>query len=1002
MTDTSSLESLRRLLQDRYVIERELGRGGMAAVYLARDVKHERAVAIKVLSDEVGAALGAERFLREIKLTAQLPHPHILPIYDSGNAGGRLFYVMPFVEGESVRERLKRARDGRLPVEEAVRIASEVADALDFAHRQGIVHRDVKPENILLEADHAVIADFGIARALTLASASTLTETGTSIGTPAYMSPEQIVADRELDGRSDIYSLGCVLYEMLGGALPFTGPGGVPEILPRLTSTPRGVRALRPDVPSEIEEAVTKALEPKPSERFASAAEFRRALVGASRPRRAIPLRKFAIPAAAVVVLGVVAAAWSMRTGSSHGSDDLIAVLPFKLGVADSSLTYMREGMGILLENRLNGDAGVRVASGRSVMSVWRSVAQRDEDNLRNDQAVAVGKRVGASDVLVGSIVGTPRRIEIQASLLSVETGVAKASVRASGPADSVEVLADTLAAELLSRTAGEEEQRLPVLKHVPLPALRAYLDGHAVYRKGRFADAVAQFQRALEIDSTFVLAAFGYVLAANYSTVGDESPERALRIAWNGRGTLSMRDRAYVVARAGASYPAVADLVTQVQGWHNAVKAAPDRAEAWYQLGEQQFLYADFLTEEDSRAQAAKSFEKALSLDSTFTPALERLVELRARSSDTAATRRLIPLLASRQSTDRTDYVRWRAAIALGDSAGVRALRARLPRFSRESITQLFQNAQLDGVGLGDAIQAVRIFSDRGGTADEQGDAAAARYLLALNRGQPHAAAPDLMRAAGTRNYVVPLLQSQAVRDAIWSSGDTAAAVEAVDQLSQTIRETVDPTPADDAPLYVALCAVEQWNLAHGDTRTATAAISRLKAITPLIVPLRVGGDVTPLVGEEPSCPAILEATLAAELRRTDAEHALERLDSLLARGLTDVGAQIGGLTSAKLHEARGDYRGALDMVRRRPLVAGALVSLASSLREEGHLAELVGDRGAAIRAYQHYLALRVDPEPALVPEVAGVQAALRRLQNPAVASGGGVRQLAARLRAR
>jgi len=319
-------------------------------------------------------------------------------------------------------------------------------------------------------------------------------------------------------------------------------------------------------------------------------------------------------------------------------------------------------------------------------------------------------------------------------------------------------------------------------------------------------------------------------VLAANYSTVGDESPERALRIAWNGRGTLSMRDRAYVVARAGASYPAVADLVTQVQGWHNAVKAAPDRAEAWYQLGEQQFLYADFLTEEDSRAQAAKSFEKALSLDSTFTPALERLVELRARSSDTAATRRLIPLLASRQPTDRTDYVRWRAAIALGDSAGVRALRARLPRFSRESITQLFQNAQLDGVGLGDAIQAVRIFSDRGGTADEQGDAAAARYLLALNRGQPHAAAPDLMRAAGTRNYVVPLLQSQAVRDAIWSSGDTAAAVEAVDQLSQTIRETVDPTPADDAPLYVALCAVEQWNLAHGDTRTATFLVRRAK----------------------------------------------------------------------------------------------------------------------------------------------------------------------------
>src|SRR5881409_2613205 len=236
MADLS--ERVRASLAGRYTIERELGRGGMAKVYLARDVKHDRPVALKVLRPELAAVLGAERFLREIRLTAQLQHPHILTLIDSGEAHGFLYYVMPYVEGESLRQRLDREK--QLPVEDALQVAQEVADALPYAHQHDVLHRDIKPENILLEAGHAVVADFGLARALTAASGHTVSRAGIAVGTPVYMSPEQGAGSRELDGRSDIYSLGCVLYEMLAGQPPFTG-----EVLQEILAQ----HALEPVVP---------------------------------------------------------------------------------------------------------------------------------------------------------------------------------------------------------------------------------------------------------------------------------------------------------------------------------------------------------------------------------------------------------------------------------------------------------------------------------------------------------------------------------------------------------------------------------------------------------------------------------------------------------------------------------------------------------------------------------------------------------------------------------
>ncbi|MDQ3138232.1 MAG: protein kinase [Gemmatimonadota bacterium] len=274
------LSRLQVALADRYRIEGEIGAGGMATVYLAQDLRHDRKVALKLLRPELAAVIGAERFLAEIKLTANLQHPHILPLFDSGEADAFLFYVMPFVEGESLRSRLNREK--QLPVTDAVRIATEVASALDYAHRHGVVHRDIKPENILIHDGRALVADFGIALAASKAGGSRMTETGMSLGTPHYMSPEQAMGEREITARSDVYALGVVLYEMLTGDPPFTGSTAQAIVARVLTETPRPILPQRHTIPPQVEATVLTALEKLPADRFGTAAEFAEALAGRS------------------------------------------------------------------------------------------------------------------------------------------------------------------------------------------------------------------------------------------------------------------------------------------------------------------------------------------------------------------------------------------------------------------------------------------------------------------------------------------------------------------------------------------------------------------------------------------------------------------------------------------------------------------------------------------------------------------------------------------------
>ncbi|MGH7498014.1 MAG: protein kinase domain-containing protein [Gemmatimonadales bacterium] len=438
---TDLLPELQRALRDRYSIERELGRGGMAQVFLARDRKYGRLVAIKILDPDIATAVGAERFLREIQITAQLQHTNIVPLLDSGEAGGLLYSVMPYIEGESLRDRLMCC--GRLTVAEAVSIACEVADALEYAHNRGVIHRDIKPENLLLSNGHAVIADFGIARAVELAGGATLTGVGLPIGTVAYMSPEQATAATTVDGRSDVYSLGCVLYEMLSGRIAFSGPTIKSVLTQQLTTDPPFEHITGPDIPAGLVPTVRRCLAKAPEDRFQSAgalAQSLREMLGAlprlSTPALAMPAEpsegdepvrgaragRWMVPAAvlATVVLAVtltrparhqghVAVPAGDTTGRYTAS---VAVLPFDNLSGDSSNEYFSEGITEEIIGQLAQVESLKVISRTSVMALKGSTLTLPQ----------IAETLGVRHIVEGAVRRQGNRVRVTVELIEGRT----------------------------------------------------------------------------------------------------------------------------------------------------------------------------------------------------------------------------------------------------------------------------------------------------------------------------------------------------------------------------------------------------------------------------------------------------------------------------------------------------------------------------------------------------------------------------------------------------
>jgi TolB-like protein len=631
-------EQLQASLGNTCVIERELGGGGMSRVFLATDRTLDRSVVVKVLSEEYSAGVNADRFRREIQLIARLQHPHVVPILSAGTADGALYYVMPFLGGESLRARM--AREGPLPVADCARILREMLDALAFAHSHGVIHRDIKPENVLIQAGHAVVADFGVAKALR--ESGTLTSAGVALGTPTYMAPEQAVADPSADHRADLYAVGVVAYEMLCGAAPFTGsPQQV--ITAHMTMVPVPVRQRRPDVPEPLATMVMRALEKDASARPQSAAEMlgvidavltpgegaTRGSVAATRRR----LRPVRWAGAGVLLVGAAAlAAWRLSRAPVMASAQSIAIVPFSVATGDTSLVRLGQNLVTTVSANLDGIGDIRVADAMTVLSHART----RRTLLSATDAIAIARALGAKSVLHGTLVPTGATVRADAALYDVSAPSAPvARVNASAPADSLTALTDSLTWRLLRAVWNRGRPPTPNVASITTHsavALREFLEGERLFARGGFLEAAAAYERAIAADTTFWFAYNRYVVTRGWmAQPADTTLTRRLQ---RHRAELPERDR--LLVSAGDSSPT---QTRYIQRLREITARFPEYAPAWVTL-------ADYLIHHAMRSghdvrESIAPWEKVVQLMPADQTAAEHLAQACTAAGDLACARR-------------------------------------------------------------------------------------------------------------------------------------------------------------------------------------------------------------------------------------------------------------------------------------------------------------------------------------------------------------------------
>jgi eukaryotic-like serine/threonine-protein kinase len=626
------LDRLQAALADRYTLGRELGRGGMAQVYLARDLRHDRDVAIKILRPELASSLADERFLREIQIEARFQHPHILPVHESGSAGDFLYCVMPFVAGETLRERITRER--QLPLEEALRITREVGDALGYAHERGVVHRDIKPGNILLSQGHAVVADFGIARAISAAGGEQLTESGLVIGTPEYMSPEQASGDSSIDGRSDVYALACVLYEMLAGEPPFRGRTAQAVLARQRSDAPPSLHVVRPNVPDSVQDAIEIALAKVPADRFATVGEFIASLESArtgsrSSQRHVRKLWRRRLAAAGVAVTALVGVWLWRRPAGVRLDPNRVVVFPLRETGLEAKDLGAGENVATLIGYALEGTQPLTWLDG------WDFLDERqrtEAGQVLSTVAREISRARHARYFLDGAIVGGPDTVTVVLRLHDVagdsiikRTGASAPSLSASLPQLGLRAVSDLLPALL----APGQRVDLSALSERKPAAVANFLQGEREYRRMRFTRALDYYRAAVREDSALALAALKGAQAANWPQVSAED-QQLVEVALQRESLLPRRQALFARGLrdyfTGAADSAVRRLTTVVQldsTW----------GEAWMALGEVYFHLLPDAAPLDSLAEAA--FERARLADSSFTPPLLHLAEIAIRRGD-------------------------------------------------------------------------------------------------------------------------------------------------------------------------------------------------------------------------------------------------------------------------------------------------------------------------------------------------------------------------------
>jgi eukaryotic-like serine/threonine-protein kinase len=962
------------------VLERELGRGGMATVYIARDLKHKRLVALKVLAQELSAAVGKERFLREVETAAGLQHPHILPVFDSGEAAGWLWYTMPYVEGETLRDRL--LREGRLDVMEAVRIGQEIADALEAAHQYGIVHRDIKPGNVLLSHRHAMLADFGIARAQASDGTPTLTETGLSLGTPAYMSPEQASGEKSLDGRSDIYALGCLLFEALAGHAPFEGPSARAVIVKHMADPVPELHRVNPAVPAALSRVVARAMAKEPSERFNSAAELSAALAAAAIAEptlevdetRASPHSGVRMPArrwisrraiaAAVVLLAVGAVAFSLyrrfRPGTRAELDpNLVAVAPFD--VFDPALQLWHEGLVDVLSRALDGAGPLRTVSPTVIVRRWRGRADPSS-------AAELGRRTGAGLAVYGTLVRSGAdSVRLAATLADVAQERALGEVEVRGPVARMDGLIDSLAVGLLrqlGRTRPVGVVRQTKLGAASLPALRAFLRSEQFYRRGTWDSATVYAEQAIGLDSSFALAYKRLSAARSWQPgiAGGESLSNvySMRAAALNHG-LPPRDSLLVLAESlfrpislvgkfGPTSPALATRALAASG--EAAERYPDDPEAWSLLGETRLHLGGWLVRTGGWQAALEAFERAIALDSLFAPAYIHPVELSYNLGDTAKGRRYAEVL-----------IRHKVMNSYG--LGARGLEALL------QLVALRDTAAQDRVI--DTLPA-EVIEPAAGLLGRWVDSA--ELSIRLKRHRIRGGDPDEL--------------AWARRELAWElafRGHVREALSLADTLSQVVFS--EAALLGLVPRERAKARFDSWLGSHYDAALALAWFGAQKDSVALRRFVHLADSAaraarsTPDSFWSPPLAAFGRAHLA--LARRDTAAALRLYDSLLAVPTPfPWWCQSDRLLAARFLAEHGRLKEAARTLNDPPTLEGEIMPRPSDVLwylERGRVAEQLDDRHRALEAYRYVTAAWRHADPELQPYVAEARAGLERL---------------------
>jgi serine/threonine-protein kinase len=972
----------------------------MATVYLAHDLKHNRQVAIKVLRPELAAALGADRFLREIETTANLQHPHILPLFDSGTIPGDvsrlpspvaqlLYYVMPFVDGETLRARL--ARTGPLPLTEAIRYADEIADALAKAHKAGIVHRDIKPENIFIADGHALVLDFGISKALAAGQRpehpkdakdpanpggpTPLTTLGVSIGTPAYMAPEQVAGDPRIDHRADLYALGLVAYEMLAGGSPYTATMPAQVMAAHIAQPPAPIDLKRPDCPPALAALIMRCLAKDPSERVQSADEIvaqLRTLETSPTPRRASSWSARHVAIIVGLVLAVLATTIFAfrriaRPPATTTSNSVIAVLPFTVR-GGPQFAYLGEGIVDLLSASLDGAAGLRSVNAHALLGFTGHGAAA----MSLERAGAVADHFNAGLFVMGDVLEVDGKLRLSASLFDRANEahpVAEATV--DGDPGEVLSLVDLLATRLAadrSALGGAQLTRTAAVTTSSLPALKAYMAGEQAYRAGQYVAATTSFQEAVKADTGFALAFYRLGMAQERMAWADDA-RRSAELAYLHSGRLSAHDRRFLEAllatRRGKSGEAEQQFRAIIQSW-------PDDAEAWYQLGE--LLFHGSPLQGESAARAQEPFSRALFLDPGDLGAIYHLVRIAAGTGN----QRALDSLAARffqlsPEGDRTLELRMLQALATSDTVAVDSVMTAFGRTPDGALAIALWSIAVFAQDIPAATRMAGIMTGPARPRDVRAQGHVLLAYLALAGGRLSAARSELRAATALKSAESPLIDAwvSALPFVPMTITELAAARtrlakwDATDNTSESTNPSAFFSGHNGVRPVLKTYLLGLLDTRRGDRAGAVARLAELEA----------------LGGAQDGPPVALELAqgLRAQLDLANGQpdSALAALEALRVEGwyeLTFVSPFYGGalerFTRARLLQAAGRSTDALSWYASLSQNSTPeLVFLGPATLAEARLQAALDHRAEAARLYGAFLDLWRGSDPVFTP---------------------------------